>query len=188
MRHPAKYSRSVDITYGFTFTLDMITAIAGYLMFGDQVRDEITLNILNTPGYPAWLSSLITVFIAVIPLSKTPLNARPVVSTIEVTFGLDPKTSAGANRTPFFRTMSSILVRVGTTALFVYLAIVFPDFDRIMALLGSFLCFTICVILPMTFYLKIFGNEVPAWERTMCYILIAISIVLASLGTVWSFL
>jgi len=188
MRHPAKYEKSVNITYGFTFTLDMITAIAGYLMFGDTVRDEITSNILNTPGYPAWLSSLITVFIAIIPLSKTPLNARPVVSTIEVSFGLDSKTAAGANRTPFFRIVSAVLVRVLTTALFVYVAIVFPDFDRIMALLGSFLCFTICVILPMTFYLKIFGDEVPTGERWMCYTLITISIILSGFGTVWSFI
>jgi vesicular inhibitory amino acid transporter len=57
-----------------------------------------------------------------------------------------------------------------------------------MAFMGSSLCFTICVILPVLFYLKIFGSEVPRWEKLMNYVLVGISTVLAIVGTVWAFL
>jgi vesicular inhibitory amino acid transporter len=66
--------------------------------------------------------------------------------------------------------------------------VVFPSFDRIMALMGSCLCFTICIILPIAFYLKIFGNEVPVRERIFDWVLLIISSIMALVGTVWVFL
>ena len=41
MRHPHKYSKSVDITYSLTFGLDMSLAFIGALMFGNLVKDEV---------------------------------------------------------------------------------------------------------------------------------------------------
>jgi vesicular inhibitory amino acid transporter len=80
------------------------------------------------------------------------------------------------------------VVRIFTVALIVVLAIVFPSFDRIMAFLGSFLCFTICIILPLAFYLKIFGKEISKKERIVDWFLLILSSILAAIGTVWAFL
>lgn len=80
------------------------------------------------------------------------------------------------------------MVRIFTVALIVVLAIVFPSFDRIMAFLGSFLCFTICIILPLAFYLKIFGKEISRKERIVDWLLLILSSILAAIGTVWAFL
>lgn len=74
MRHPYKYRRSVNVTYAFTFFLDFAMAVAGYLMFGDLIRDEVTSNILLTKGYPKWISVVIVVSIAIIPITKVPLK------------------------------------------------------------------------------------------------------------------
>lgn len=49
-------------------------AVVGLLMFGDGVLDEITSNILTTPGYPKWISIFIVICIAIIPLTKVPLK------------------------------------------------------------------------------------------------------------------
>lgn len=70
---------------------------------------------------------------------------------------------------------------------FVIIAILFPSFDRIMAFLGSFLCFGICVILPLLFYLKIYGDEIPFWERVGCWVLAIVSTIFAAVGTVAAF-
>jgi vesicular inhibitory amino acid transporter len=70
----------------------------------------------------------------------------------------------------------------------VILSIIFPAFDRIMAFMGSFLCFTICIIFPLAFYLKIFGKEISRGERILDWILLVISSILAAVGTVWAFL
>jgi vesicular inhibitory amino acid transporter len=74
MRHPAKYPKAVDITYIVTYVLDAGMAVIGLLMFGDGVLDEITLNVLGTEGYPEILKVFMVIFIAIIPLTKTPLK------------------------------------------------------------------------------------------------------------------
>jgi vesicular inhibitory amino acid transporter len=54
-----------------------------------------------------------------------------------------------------------------------------------MALIGSSLCFTICVILPLAFYLKIFGTEISVEERIVDCVLLVISSIIAVVGTIW---
>lgn len=57
-----------------------------------------------------------------------------------------------------------------------------------MALSGSALTFTICIILPLAFYLQIFGEGIVWWERVLCWGLMGVSTALAVVGTVWVFL
>lgn len=149
MRHPHKYGRAVKVTFSLTYLLDATAAVAGLLMFGDDVMDAITSNILTTAGYPQALTYLMCGLIAIIPLTKIPLNARPIVSTVEVIFGLHQQAIADSSvmvgRSTFFRGVMKIVIRVMTIFLFLVIAILFPAFDSIMAFMGSALCFTICV-------------------------------------------
>ncbi len=129
--------------------MDVGVAIVGLLMFGDGVRDEITANILETTGYPNVLNVLLVVFIAIIPLTKVPLNATPIITTAEVLFGL--RQQVVAEETPLVglsstsRGLLKVLIRVITLLVFLGISILFPAFDSIMAFMGSALCFTICV-------------------------------------------
>lgn len=86
------------------------------------------------------------------------------------------------------RRFSTGIIRILVVVVIVFMAIVFPSFDRIMALMGSALCFTICIILPLAFYLKIFGKEISPSERILDWILLVISSLLAIVGTAWAFL
>lgn len=186
-------------------------AVIGWLMFGNGVRDEITANILLTSGYPRVLSIFMTVFIAIIPITKVPLkyvsvrvhpsytvmtdaivSCRPLVATVEVLCGLhlrDENSSqhgSGSKKTAV--TIGKGLVRIAAIVLIVIFSVVFPSFDRIMALMGSCLCFTICIILPLAFYLRIFGNEISIGEKIVDWTLLVTSSIMAAVGTVWAFL
>ncbi|QSS55834.1 vacuolar amino acid transporter 1 [Histoplasma capsulatum var. duboisii H88] len=199
MRHPHKYGESLWITYIFTFLLDLAMAVAGWLMFGPDVRDEITSNILLTAGYPNWLSVCIVAFIAIIPLTKVPLSCRPLVSTVESLCGLHPpppnpnrknkprNTSKQAPSTLLRKTVQ-FTARIVTICIITFIAIVFPYFDRIMALIGASLCITICIILPVAFYLKIFGRSILFWERVVDWVLLGVGSVMAVVGTAWAFI
>jgi solute carrier family 32 (vesicular inhibitory amino acid transporter) len=184
MRHPYKYHRAVDTTYAFTFLLDLGMAVIGLLMFGDDVHDEITSNILLTPGYPQTTSILIVFCIAIIPITKLPLNMRPIVSTIEVLTGLlnplSREEPGAANK------LGRMLVRLSVVVSFVVLAIIFPAFDRIMTLLGSVCCFSICIILPVAFHLKLFGKELGPGETILNWSLAVVSSVMAIVSTVFA--
>ena len=190
MRHPYKYRRSVDITYLFTFLLDLGMAVIGILMFGDSVRDEITSNILLTPGYPHAISVFIVVVIAIIPLTKVPLNSRPIISTLEIVTGLDPRAISPSHRlqgmSGWTRGVLKTAIRALVTIIIVAIAIAFPSFDRIMTLLGSVCCFTICLIMPLAFHLKLFGKEIGRLEWWMNWILLVVCSVMAVASTAFA--
>lgn len=157
-------------------------------MFGDGVRDEVTANIFKTGGYPRILSIFIMICIGIIPITKIPLNARPLVSTAEVFLGLDNRVVA---QTPTLAGMSGlnrgllkVTIRVAIVALFVFIAVVLPDFDRIMTLLGSVAAFAVCIILPLLFHLKLFEDKLSAREKLINWILIILSIIMGSTSTV----
>jgi vesicular inhibitory amino acid transporter len=161
-------------------------------MFGDGVMTELTANIIDTSGYPRILSIILSVLIAIIPLTKVPLNARPIVSTMEVLCGLDAYSLADSEPltglSSYSRGILKVAIRVFVIVVFVLISIVFPAFDSIMAFMGSALCFTICIILPLMFYLKIFGKKVSLQERLLDYFLIVVCSTLAIIGTIWAFL
>ncbi|KAL4890405.1 transporter [Aspergillus ambiguus] len=192
MRHPQKYGKSLWVTYLFTYSLDCAMAVIGWVMFGDGVRDEITANVLQMDEYPRSLSLCIIIFISIIPITKVPLNCRPLVATVEVLCGLGPHPASASNHQGglkgLLRQSSQFIVRILVVAIIVVMAIVFPAFDRIMALMGSGLCFTICIILPLAFYLKIFGKEISPKERILDWFILVVSSVLAGVGTAWAFL
>lgn len=141
MRHPHKYTRALKITFSFTYLLDATAAVAGLLMFGDDVLDAITSNILLTAGYPHALTYLLCGVIAIIPLTKVPLNARPIVATAEVILGVHPQaiseaSSAMVGQSPYYRGIIKVVIRVVTVLVFLVIAILFPAFDSIMAFMG----------------------------------------------------
>ncbi|KAI1331161.1 transmembrane amino acid transporter [Xylariaceae sp. FL0255] len=192
MRHPHKYTKAVNYTFSFTLIVDSAVAIVGLLMFGDGVREEITANILANMGYPGVLNILLVIFIAIIPLTKVPLNAQPIITTAEVLFGLRQQVVAeegalvGLSSTS--RGLLKTLVRIVVLLVFLAISILFPAFDAIMAFMGSALCFTICVTLPLAFYLKLFGHEIALGERVICWTVMSTSITISIIGTVWAFL
>ena len=82
-------------------------------------------------------------------------------------------------------------IAIAANAIELAVSIGFPDFDSIMALMGSALCFTICIILPVSFYLRIFGSEgkeIGIVERIFDYFLLIVCGCLAVLGTVFAVL
>jgi vesicular inhibitory amino acid transporter len=104
---------------------------------------------------------------------------------------MDPRASPDArlaNSSSFTRNTIKAAIRLVTTFIITVLAILVPSFDKIMALMGSALCFTICVIMPIGFYLKIFGKEISFRERILDWSLIVVCSIMATVGTVWAFL
>jgi solute carrier family 32 (vesicular inhibitory amino acid transporter) len=115
----------------------------------------------------------------------------PVSSTMEILLGLDPRASPEArlaNAPKFTRDMIKGAIRFFSIFVITVLAIIVPSFDKIMALMGSALCFTICVIMPLSFYLKLFGKDISLKERILDWVLIIVCSVLAIIGTVSAFL
>lgn len=48
--------------------------VIGYLLYGGELKDELTKNMLATPSYPRGLKIFILVLVAILPLTKFPLQ------------------------------------------------------------------------------------------------------------------
>jgi len=118
-----------------------------------------------------------------------PLNTRPISTTLDILLGLSPISilPASSSSTPLRRGIYRALIRMATVAVPVLIAIVFPDFDRIMAFLGSGMCILICVILPICYYFKILGHEISWRERVLCWFLLILGSICAIVGTAWTY-
>lgn len=179
MRHPHKFTKTLVTTYSLTCLADCSMAIIGFLMFGGLCNNEVTSNLLETAGYPKWVYPLISGLICLIPLAKTPLNAKPIISTLDGLFDLNTLVEGESITRAFIRSSMRFLVRVGVNVAFVYLAILVPEFDRIVGLMGSSICFIVCIILPCSFYLKLCKNTIRATEKAFINFVIFFSTFLA---------
>lgn len=189
MRHPQKYNRALRYTYSFTWGLDTIMAILGYLMFGDFVLDEVTQNLLRSKHYPHALNITIVILIAIIPVTKVPLSNRPIMDTFNKKFGIDlrqmdTKAKAASEASLKHRAIRATIATL-CNVVELGIAIAIPNFDSIMALMGSALCFSICVILPTAFRLRIFMG-LSLRERIVDWVLIVVSTILGILGVIWA--
>ena len=119
-----------------------------------------------------------------------PLNTRPISTTLDILLGLSPTSispTTSSSLPPLRRGVYRALIRILTVAIPVLIAIVFPDFDRIMAFLGSGMCIAICVILPICYYFKILGHEITMAERLLCWVLLVLGTTCAVVGTAWTY-
>ncbi|KAG5665658.1 hypothetical protein KAF25_009783 [Fusarium avenaceum] len=195
MRHPYKWGKAVNITFSFSYVVDTCLAVIGLLMFGDGIKDAITSNILKSTGYPDALKIIMCIFIAIIPLTKIPLNARPIITTLDVICGVHEQhhhheqSHSQPSRYSLIVTKSVRgLVRVFVVVLLLFISIVFPAFDSVCAFLGAALCTLISIILPISFYLKLYWKDVSWREKVVSAILLVVFAILGTLGTIWTFL
>lgn len=176
MTHPQKYNKSCTTIFSFTWLVDYVMAALGYLMFGVAVEDEVTRSIMTTIGFPRGVPLFLCALMGILPLSKGPLITRPLITIADqmtLTKGQNKKTSL----------LITILNRFGVVFVFFIVSLVFTDFGRIMSFLGSAICFAICVIYPLAFYVKLYWADISKLQRVLHCAGIFIGIGLAISGT-----
>ena len=55
-------------------SIDVSMAAIGYLMYGSDLLDEVTTNMIKTDGYSKAAKVIILILVAIIPLTKFPLQ------------------------------------------------------------------------------------------------------------------
>lgn len=189
MRHPAKYGKSCNITFLATIILDLFIATVGYLMFGDGAEDSITKNIIANSEYPNWIRSVICVFLGLLPVCKLALVTRPVISVYESQLSLAKRpTSTSSDRRQTTVTFRQCIARVVFMGFLFALSIAFTSFGKVVAFLGSAICFTICMTLPLLFHLKLNSDDLSPFLALATKVGVAMGILGAVLGTYGSFL
>lgn len=91
MRNPKEFARMLDWAYAASAALYVMVAALGYLMFGDNVSDEVSSELALTPGMPVVLTTVCVVLMMINPVTKFGLAVRPVQALLENILGLAPE-------------------------------------------------------------------------------------------------
>ena len=119
-------------------------AIVGYLMYGENVESQITLN-LQTSEVAAAIAIYTTL---VIPVTRYALMVTPVAIAIE----------GGISENYKNRRAVKLFIRVALLVSTTIVAFVFPYFENLMAIVGSIFEVLASFILPCLCYLKSYGS------------------------------
>ena len=160
METPEEYEGMLDKTYAIVGVTCAVIGAAGYALWGDAVKDEVTLNL---PG--GALSTLALALITVNPFSKFALTMDPVARGLESRMGVDIDAEDGDG--PF----KARVLRTGLGLGALLTAAKVPCFAVVMSLIGSFLTLTVSVIFPSACYLKMFEDELDEGEMAINWII-----------------
>lgn len=129
----------------FSFVLATLTymsmAIVGYLMYGDRVESEITLN-LPTSKVSARIAIYTTL---VIPIARYALVLTPIATAIEGGISENYKNKRAVR----------LFIRVALLFSTAIVAYYFPYYESLMAIVGSIFVVSGSFLLPCLCYLKI---------------------------------
>uniref|UniRef100_A0A0E0MNW1 Amino acid transporter transmembrane domain-containing protein n=1 Tax=Oryza punctata TaxID=4537 RepID=A0A0E0MNW1_ORYPU len=143
-------------------------AITGFLMFGESTMSQFTLNMPQQ-----FIPSKIAIWMTIInPYTKYALTLTPVALSIEEALPKSMQTY-----------QVGMCVRTALVASTVVVALTFPYFALVMALLGSVFTMLVALILPCACYLSIKKGSTPLWEVVLCISIILLGILCACVGS-----
>ncbi|KAG7099387.1 hypothetical protein E1B28_001242 [Marasmius oreades] len=153
MANPEDFDTMINWAFIVATSIYTLIGYVGYLMFGENVSDEISTDLLKTSGYNPYLNEIALWMLVVSPLSKFALTTQPLNSALEVLFGTESAVSTPEDMAmkmagsiwDFFSSLQRILVTLASVSV----SIAVPEFSAMMAFLGSFSAFMLCIIGPV---------------------------------------
>ncbi|KAK1437118.1 hypothetical protein QVD17_02903 [Tagetes erecta] len=169
MKEPSRYPCALIISFIVSFVMYTTVGVCGYLMFGDAVKSQFTLNMPTnhvTSKVAAW-----TVVVA--PVTKFALTLTPVAYGIEELLPAAQQNSYAG----------SIIIRTALMILILLVALTVPYFGVVMALTGSVLEMLVSIIFPCACYLRLLHGHTTTVEITICSLMIFLGMICAIIGT-----
>ncbi|GAB4840013.1 hypothetical protein Ancab_020722 [Ancistrocladus abbreviatus] len=144
MKDRSQFPKVLIICFVLSSASYGLMAIVGYLMFGETIKSQVTLNLPTRK-----ISAQIAIYTTLInPLTKYVIFITPIAIAIE-------------ERLPFkhLNRLASIMVRTVLVLSSLIVALIIPFFGYVLAFTGGFLSVTVSVLFPCLFYLKLNGSS-----------------------------
>ncbi|XP_050214462.1 amino acid transporter AVT1D isoform X2 [Mercurialis annua] len=170
MKDPSAFTSVLIISFIFCWFMYTGVAICGFLMFGDTIKSQFTLNM------PTQLvASKIATWTAVVnPLTKYALTITPVALSLE-------ELMPSSNRFKYCN--ASLIIRTSLVISTLVVAQTFPFFGFVMAFVGSSLAMLAAVIFPCACYLRILRGRLTKFQVAACIFTISVGLLTACFGT-----
>nr|XP_011466536.1 PREDICTED: vacuolar amino acid transporter 1-like isoform X1 [Fragaria vesca subsp. vesca] len=169
MRNPSQFPAALMASMAFCLFMYTTVAICGYLMFGDSIKSQFTLNMPEE-----FVASKIAIWTTVLnTMTKFAITITPVALSVEELF---PKALMGSH-------FACILTRTVLVASTLVVALSFPFFGSVMALMGSLLAMLVAIIFPCICNLILHKGRLTNWQITSCILIIMVGVTCSIIGT-----
>ncbi|KAK8949874.1 hypothetical protein KSP40_PGU016819 [Platanthera guangdongensis] len=149
----------------------------GYLAYGNETKDIITLNLPND-----WSAIAVKVGICVALAFAFPITMHPIYEIVETKL-----TAIGCfQKLPYNARGQRITLQLARMAVLVMVAMVasyIPGFGAFISLVGSTVCAMLSFVLPATFHLVLMGSDLKLWRRAVDYVFLLVGLAFAGYGT-----
>ncbi|PKI39358.1 hypothetical protein CRG98_040224, partial [Punica granatum] len=150
MKEPSKFPAVIIASFVFCFSIYAGTAVSGFMMFGDSIKSQFTLNMPTK-----FMATKIAVWTTVVnPMTKYALTIMPVSLCLEELLPSSKRTSYSI----------AIVIRTVLTLSTLVVALTIPFFGFVMALMGSLLAMLMALIFPCASYLRLLNGRLSKLE------------------------
>ncbi|KAK4771844.1 hypothetical protein SAY86_013619 [Trapa natans] len=179
MAKPSQFPLVLLTSFGICSALYIGVAIMGYLMFGDSVQSQYTLNMPRELA-----ASKIAIWTTVVnPFTKYPFFIKFLptyaLTISPVALSLEELIPPNHHNSRIF----SLAIRTALVISTLLVGLTIPFFGLVMSLIGSLLTMLITLILPCACFMNILREEVTYLQRALCCSIIAVGVVCSAIGT-----
>eukprot|EP00252_Welwitschia_mirabilis_P000956 TRINITY_DN10943_c0_g1_i2.p1 TRINITY_DN10943_c0_g1~~TRINITY_DN10943_c0_g1_i2.p1 ORF type:complete len:257 (-),score=40.79 TRINITY_DN10943_c0_g1_i2:432-1202(-) len=178
MKKPEKFGKVLGQALFFITVIYVGFGFAGYLAYGDETRDIITLNLKNDWSSVLVKLGLCTAILLTFPVMMHPVHEMFEKKLLETTWFQEVDNSVGWMKIALFKCFRGISVVV-----IAVLASSVPGFGVFVSLVGSTVCSFLAFVFPALFHFMAFRGTQNVAARTLDVVLIIFGIVFAIYGT-----
>ncbi|XP_028754074.1 amino acid transporter AVT1I-like [Neltuma alba] len=170
MRNKSQFSNVLLVCFSVCTLGYAAAAILGYLMFGQQVESQVTLN-LPTGKF----SSQVAIYTTLVnPIAKYALMLTPIVNAVK------KLVSCQYNN----KRLTHLIVSTSLLISTVIVAVAIPLFGYLMSLVGALLSVSASILVPSVCYLKISGAyKTFGSQMIINYGIVIMGLAIAAVGT-----
>ncbi|CAJ1881044.1 unnamed protein product [Sphenostylis stenocarpa] len=175
MQDRRKFPKLLAQTFGGITLVYISFGLCGYMAFGEETRDIVTLNLPRN-----WSSLTVQVGLCVGLAFTLPIMLHPINEIVEGKLKIILRNNNDSRR------LGNICLYISRAIVVVGLAVVasfVPEFGVFASFVGSTLCAMLSFVLPATFHLKLFGSSLSIWQKALDSIVLLCGLFFAVYGT-----
>lgn len=175
MKDKAKFPKLLAQTFSGITLVYILFGLCGYMAFGEETRDIVTLNLPRS-----WSSLAVQVGLCLGLMFTFPIMLHPINEIVEGKLKIIHRNNNDSIR------LGKITVYISRAIVVVVLAVIasfVPEFGVFASFVGSTLCAMLSFVLPATFHLKLFGSSLCLWQKVLDYIVLISGLFFAVYGT-----
>ncbi|GMI71130.1 aromatic and neutral transporter 1 [Hibiscus trionum] len=183
MRERRTFPMVLAISFAWITVVYILFATFGYIAYGDDTKDIITLNLPND-----WTAIAVQIGLCLGLVFTLPIMVHPVCEIME-----------GKLKKKFWfqnflnNDAESLITRLGNFGMYIgravlviglaVLASFVPSFGVLVSLVGSTVCALISFVLPASFHLTLLGSSLSFWQKGLDVLILLCGLLFAVYGT-----